>query len=155
MKTEPTTWELFTAKMVALGIDPLGLPIDEDDPRFDEVQALLAEFGGVAPLPPLPPHWEGHRPVDYDGTVAGIGRWLDFEWRQIIAQGTFHNRRKCTSARVSAWPSPVFALAEGSAAATAMPNACWQAKRGYCKRRHFTFQAVSFEQSTRSPCPIL
>jgi hypothetical protein len=84
-----TAWERFASKMAALGIDPLGPPIGENDPRFDEVQAIIAEFGGDAPLPPLPPNWEGLRPVDFDGTFAGIGRWLDFEWWQIIAKTTF------------------------------------------------------------------
>ena len=88
-KPELTAWERFKAKMVALGINALGPSVDEDDPHFDEVQAILAEFGGVAPLPPLPPKWEGLRPVDYDGTLEGLGKWLDFERRQIVAQDIF------------------------------------------------------------------
>jgi len=89
MSKKRIAWECFAAKMAALGLDPLGPPVDEDHPHFDDLQAVLAQFCGIAPLPPLPPHWEGHRPADYDGTLAGIGRWLDFEWRQIVARDIF------------------------------------------------------------------
>jgi len=86
-KHDLTAWERFAAKMTALGLDPLGPYVGEDDTRFDAVQAILAESG--SPQPPLPPHWEGRRPVDYDGSLEGIDRWLDFEWRQIIAHDIF------------------------------------------------------------------
>ena len=88
-KPEATSWERFAARMAALGIDPLKPSIGEDDPHFDELHAILCEFGGVAPLPPLPLNWKGIRPVDYDGTVEGIGRWLEFEWRHTLAQSIF------------------------------------------------------------------
>ena len=84
-----TPWDRFAAKMAALGVDPLRPFVGEDDPRFNRLHTILAEFGGVAPLPPLPPKWEGRRPVDYDRTFDGVARWLEFEWRGIMAQGIF------------------------------------------------------------------
>ena len=27
--------------------------------------------------------------MDYDGTVDGVGRWLEFEWRQTVAESIF------------------------------------------------------------------
>ena len=47
---EPTPWDGFKSKMAALGIDPLKPFVGEDDPRFEDLQTILAEFGGNGPV---------------------------------------------------------------------------------------------------------
>ena len=126
---ELTTWERYKAKMAALGIDPLGPPVGEDDPHFDDFQSILAELGGIAPLPPLPPNWEGNRPVDYDGTLAGIGRWLDFEWRQTVAQGIFPGAGQASLAHLNAVVRNVYR-------AIAYFHIADPPTRGPCNRNH-------------------
>jgi hypothetical protein len=74
-----------------LGLDPRKPYVNEDDTRFEKVQDILAQFGGIVPPPPLPPRWKGRRPLDYDGTLAGIGRWLEFELQQIVSDKIFCN----------------------------------------------------------------
>jgi hypothetical protein len=81
-------WDRFKTQVEAIGIDPRRPYVAEDHPQFDAVSNILAEFGGV-PEPPLPMGWEGHRPVDYDGTLIGIAKWLDFELRQVAADRIF------------------------------------------------------------------
>lgn len=89
INTEMEAWEKYRQQMEAMGLDPREPHVGEDSPHFEKVQAILAQFGGVAPLPPLPPQWKGDRPVDYDGTLEGVGKWLDSEIRTIHGDKAF------------------------------------------------------------------
>jgi hypothetical protein len=94
------TWEQYRQQITALELDPRNPFVEEDDSRFDKVRAILTKYGGVVP-PPLPQGWEGRRPVDYDGTLAGIGRWLTSELQQIAGDKIFCNGENLSLGRLN------------------------------------------------------
>jgi hypothetical protein len=46
--------------------------VAENDPRYPEVQAILAKFDGVPPPAPAPPGWKGRVPAEYDGSLESV-----------------------------------------------------------------------------------
>jgi hypothetical protein len=97
--TERAKWERYQQQMEALGLDPREPLVGEEDPRFDAVEAILAEYGGTAPLPP---NWEGLRPWDCNGTLAGVESWLEREWRETVRRQIFPGAGETSLAHLNA-----------------------------------------------------
>ena len=75
-RTQMDEWNEYEDGMGALGV-PLRFPhVPKDDPRFAKVEKIMAKFGGGPPPAPLPPGWEGPRPVCYDATLEWLEEYL-------------------------------------------------------------------------------
>lgn len=77
-------WRRFCEQLEALGVDPYSPDVPEDDPRHEQVQAILAEYEAATTVKPaLPPDWEGHQPTEDVSTLPGLANWLGFQWSLI------------------------------------------------------------------------
>ena len=81
---DPLSWRLYWDALEKLGVDPYSPTVPEDDPRFEQVQAAIAEYRArVSPQQSLPPGWEGCQPLDPIENLANVARWLQDQWRSV------------------------------------------------------------------------
>ena len=81
-----TAWRQFCEQLEALGVNPHSPEVPEDDPRHEQVQAIVAEYRGIPlPLFPLPESWEGTPPLFTITSLDDVARWLRDEWGNITA----------------------------------------------------------------------
>ncbi len=75
-RTQMAAWNEYEESLAVLDV-PVRFPhVPRDDPRFAKVEKIMAKFGSVPPSAPLPPGWEGPRPMCYDGTLDGLAEYL-------------------------------------------------------------------------------
>jgi hypothetical protein len=79
-------WGRLCTQLEPLGIDPYAPQVPSDDPRYSQVQAALVEYkvaiGEVVPVPPL---WEGCRPLRAITDLASLDDWLQEQWNSTLA----------------------------------------------------------------------
>jgi len=81
-----TAWRQFCEQLEALGVNPHLPDVPEDDPRHEQVQAIVAEYRGIPlPLFPLPESWEGTPPLFTITSLDDVSRWLRDEWNSVTA----------------------------------------------------------------------
>lgn len=81
-----TAWRQFCEQLEALGVNPHSPEVLEDDPRHEQVQAIVAEYRGIPlPLFPLPESWEGTQPLFIITSLDDVARWLRDEWGNVTA----------------------------------------------------------------------
>jgi hypothetical protein len=102
---KPTEWRRFCNELDALGVDRYLPKVPEDDDRYEQVQAITAEYRGVPqPLFPIPETWEGSQPLLTLTSLDDVATWLRDEWNIVIAtkmgsvDGLFLARRRALQA---------------------------------------------------------
>lgn len=79
-------WRRFCEQLEALGVNPHSPEVPEDDPRHEQVQAIVAEYRDIPlPLFPLPESWEGTPPLFTITSLDDVARWLCDEWSIVTA----------------------------------------------------------------------
>jgi hypothetical protein len=77
-------WRGYCRKLEALSVDPYAPDLPADDPRHDEVAAIISEYkAATSPKLALPPNWEGHEPIQPVDTLLALAEWLAFQWRLV------------------------------------------------------------------------
>lgn len=87
------TYDKYSHDIAALGLDPAHPVVSEDDPRFEQVAAILELFGGSPPAPPLPAGWQGRCPLGYEPTLGWLTDWLENEQRKLTGDQVFCGSR--------------------------------------------------------------
>lgn len=75
-RTQMAAWSEYEENLTALDVPVRSPYVPKDDRRSAKVEKIMAKCGGVPPVAPLPPGWEGSRPVCYDGTLDGLAEYL-------------------------------------------------------------------------------
>lgn len=79
-------WRQFCEQLEALGVNPHSPEVPEDDPRHEQVQAIVAEYRGIPlPLFSLPESWEGTPPLLTITSLDDVARWLRDERSNVTA----------------------------------------------------------------------
>lgn len=82
--TKQAAWQKFCRRLEALGVDPYDPTLPPDDPRHDQVAAIIAEYrAATTHTPALPPYWEGHEPIQPVDSLPELAEWLALQW-QIV-----------------------------------------------------------------------
>jgi hypothetical protein len=79
-------WRRFCERLETLEVDPYSPKVPEDDPRHEQVQAIIAEYHGTPqPLFPLPESWEGASPLFTITSLEDVSRWIRDEWSMVTS----------------------------------------------------------------------
>jgi hypothetical protein len=79
--TKQVAWREYCRSLESLGVDPYTPDVSADDPRHEQVQAIIAKYRAInTPTLALPPGWEGHDPIQPVDTLSDLADWLAFQW---------------------------------------------------------------------------
>jgi hypothetical protein len=71
-------WQRRCSQLEALGLDPYAPQVPTDDSRHPQVEAILTEYKvAIGEVVPVPPGWEGHRPLRPFHGLADLAAWLN------------------------------------------------------------------------------
>lgn len=77
-------WRDYCQKLDALGVDPYAPDLPADDPRHEQVTAIVSEYKAATTHKlALPPKWEGHEPIQPVDSLPALAEWLSFQWRLV------------------------------------------------------------------------
>jgi hypothetical protein len=77
-------WRGYCRKLEALGVDPYDPDIPADDPRHQQVTAIVTEYrSATSHKLALPPNWEGHEPIQPVDSLLALAEWLAFQYRLV------------------------------------------------------------------------
>ena len=89
-----TAWRRFCEQQEALGVDPYLPKVPEDDPRYQQVQAILGEYeAAVSEAPALSPDWERTSTDRRCLVTARAGELPAFQWNLIKGWVAVHGLR--------------------------------------------------------------
>ncbi|MFO1044791.1 MAG: hypothetical protein U0941_23715 [Planctomycetaceae bacterium] len=77
-------WREYCRKLEAIGVDPYAPDVPNNDPRHEQVAAIVAEYdGSTTHKLALPPNWEGHEPTQPVDSLPDLAEWLAFQWSMV------------------------------------------------------------------------
>ena len=95
-----TAWREYCRKLEAIGVDPYAPNLPDDDPRHEQVVAMVAEYHATTTHKlALPTNWEGHDPIQPVESLLELAERLSFQWRLVKAGELAGDRAKPATLR--------------------------------------------------------
>jgi hypothetical protein len=96
-------WREYCQKLEALGVDPYAPDLPADDPRHEQVVAIITEYKAATTHKlALPPNWEGHEPIQPVDSLPALAEWLAFQWRLVKGWELAGDKGKSSAVRDAA-----------------------------------------------------